>query len=1167
MSNSLFKYKFNLNSTATQTAALANIAAAGKKEYEPISHFFVDETKLAAIDTTNYIDDAFGPVTGSLTTKYRTTSVIRAVRTGPVKVFAICDGQVLLQPNYDSAGAIDNTKLNIVLKPSASYNPLKIKYFIYRGVRKEDLIDIDDKLKVESNDVNQPAFLSKLWFQFISFYTDADNTAPIVFPASLIGFDSSIIDTTLIDQAFTKKDTGKTYQLPLCSAGEHIANFTANIGLDIVLDYGDYHLENQEELFKLDLKYARKNQHIFDTSTITGAVKIKRFKEHIHQFMDAAAFWGSHIECGSIELSDASKIKTNTDIFTKIVNKYQTQNKIYLYVQGENNRSYNYFDTNRKVFGFNPAGQLNETSGWPIVIEEITLATATTTFKEGKNIQLEFSVNTSINQEERHVAIDAIVPNNDTSKYPLLIKPKNPAVVPAILIDKTTLTTILLPINGVKSCASFIFLFANIKQEFPLKNYYNDLFPVNFNTNFLLPTTNTENLSSWATYDKSRLVNLDDVIDTAAIIQNKLVFDNGKPQVLVGPNLPTKKRRLYMAILKRNAIHNTEYDGLNIDTITAGIATSTTTKEQYALNVYNDQEFSVYKGTFTDPVLATTVNSLSLLHENSLVKKNSFFHLGITDEEFNKLVYGQVTIPAIVLPATTPAQYLPVDADNVFFHLEEVLPFANQNVQKFKLGFRFEDATGAITTLFPLPANNVFVYTIDGLYFFSKEYSEFQGFFEEYPKAKADFRVKQPYDGEFGFDWMRIGDTGAPGDIDYKNHVGKLYRDVAHTIIETDSNVDNGNFNPIPKMYKKLEREYNVFPCQWEINNNVDKYFIPTLTLYPPYTVPAAPSPDLDRQTIFTPPYNDDINRVARLNLKIKVVIEPIRVELKYDATILDITSLAMPIVIPKTMGNHDVDITVKCLKEFATEQFVEVIAFYNASSTKAKTIGILKVKPNAKSLRRTKKLLLINVNSNISGTIPKPQLNFTIEDQAKILKKFLRQTLSTPIMESLIIDLVLNPDATFNNDFVDTSLAGLKSLKDQDNAGKFIIEYLYDYLTTTGPAPVGTVKYANHFKVFFFNDNGQPGRFGFSLPSLNLLADFTNNLPSTTTHEFLHTANVQHTFANYEGSEYAQFTYNPLFTDNIMDYSDFGAIPPIPTISIFDWQSEVAKEKFDPEP
>lgn len=37
-----------------------------------------------------------------------------------------------------------------------------------------------------------------------------------------------------------------TNSLINCKAGEHIGSFTGKVGLDIVLDYGDYRLENQE---------------------------------------------------------------------------------------------------------------------------------------------------------------------------------------------------------------------------------------------------------------------------------------------------------------------------------------------------------------------------------------------------------------------------------------------------------------------------------------------------------------------------------------------------------------------------------------------------------------------------------------------------------------------------------------------------------------------------------------------------------------------------------------------------------------------------------------------------------------------------------------------------------------------------------------------------------
>jgi len=102
-------------------------------KYEPSSHFFIDHTNLSDPSPANLAADAFGPVNGDETNKYRTTSFIRASTAS--KVFAICDGHILIQP-YDG----DTTKVNLILKPTATYSPLKIKYFIYRGVDIDDLI-------------------------------------------------------------------------------------------------------------------------------------------------------------------------------------------------------------------------------------------------------------------------------------------------------------------------------------------------------------------------------------------------------------------------------------------------------------------------------------------------------------------------------------------------------------------------------------------------------------------------------------------------------------------------------------------------------------------------------------------------------------------------------------------------------------------------------------------------------------------------------------------------------------------------------------------------------------------------------------------------------------------------------------------------------------------
>jgi hypothetical protein len=1174
----LFDFTYNLNTEDAQSAVLNAIADAARKEYEPSSHFFTEQNQLSAVVAANYATDAFGPVTGALTTKYRTTAVVRTASVSPVKLFAICDGQLLIQPQTGDA-----TKINIILKPTASFAPLKVKYFIYRGVNKADWIDAAGNLPVvNTSDPTQPALLQSLWAKFIAFnlpfFTLGIIPAPPnTFAASLIGYKEADDITNSIDYYFTRKINDTFFQIPSCSKGNHIGNFSGQVGLDIVIDHGDYGLTNQEQLFKLDLAFARLKEHVFDTATIPAstATKVKRYKEHIHQFVDPAAFWGSHIKCGKIILhNNAAGITVNNDIVTQLVSKYQTKNKIYIYIQGEKNRSYNYFETARKVYGFITAGQLHATNGWPIIIEEITLTAATTTFKSVKKIQLDYSVSSSIKAPDRHVAIDIVAPNNKTTIYPLLYQPPTPASPPATLTGKTPAASIQFPVNGTKSCAVFIFIYANLKQEFPVKDYFNELWPVNLASNLYLPAGET-NLTHWCTYDKSRMVNLNPALNLGASIQNKVVFDNGKNQVAGGPAVPTKKRRLYMAVLKRNTTHSAEYDKLNIDTITAGLSAKTNSIDEYTLNLYNDSGFSAYRGNFTDG--ADTVNSLTLFHDNSLTKKDSYFHMGITEEEYNKLVYDSASVPAIVPPATVPAQILPIDADNVFFNLVKDATFVNPRVKKYKVGLRYEDNTSAVVTVSPAsPANDVFVYTLDGFYFFSKEYSLYQEFFQDYPKCKVDFRVKLPYAGEFGFDWMRQGLAGAaPGDVDYKTNVGKLYTNAAFTTLNMDSNSYSGFFNPVVTEYEKLEALYKSYPVH--VNPALEKYIVPAMTIYPPYTAPVGVA-DLDRQPIFSAPYDDTLNRVARIELKIAITAEPVKIEIRYDATIFTVTAGA----IPKTVGNHNLDLTVNCLKEFGTDELIRVFAYYGPD-TKGVIAGTLIVRPNVKSKRFSKKLVFVEVITNLNGTTP--PLAYTFNQHAKNLKMFLRQIYTTPIIKSEKIDMVTTPDAVFNSKYVYTDpVSAVKSILSYNNLTPIspvasVVDYLYSKLKLQNKAGTTTKigdTYKDYFKVFFFHDKGgymktpSPGTFqplaGYSNGS-DKLVDFPNLYPSTSTHEFLHTADVQHTFANSEATAFAEHTYRPLATDNIMDYSDVFASPKIPTVSLYEWQGKIAKKRFDPEP
>ena len=1125
-------------------------------KYQPTSHFFVNHAILEA-DPNNAAVDAFGPATMKIDTSstppllvpinpetfYRTTSFVRArdgVDDSEKKVFAICKGSILIQPTTDNSDTV-----NLILKPNETYFPLKIKYFIYRGVRKADLISVDlisnNNILTPENvsDTTQPDFLKELWKSFKSFSVITPNTPePEVFPASLIGYIDDVPLTGLLDEIFYQYDCGN-WELPMCSAGMHLGYFTDRIGLDIILDDGDYQLEHQEELFKFDLAYARKSEHIFDTSTIsnpTDPVKIARYREYILRFLDAAAFWGSHINCGTIILHSGEKLKNTSDIYNNILNKYQTKDMVYIHITEERGRSYSYCDNlNDKkrsvscdLSTYSTTFKYYETYDWPILLKSYV------TLKE-RNVLCGYLECTDECTDETEQIISLVAPTS--SKPPIKWKPKTEAGIEKKLIKYDCLVFAC----GGKLCSSFIFIHCNLKQTSPPSvDYFNELWPVNIKSLFPLP--DDANSIFCCTYNRNQIINLDDALPTEVIIQNEVVFDTGKNTNL---DPTSKKRRLFIAAIKENILKN-----LIVDNFIPCFYYNLNERD-YTHCLYGyDLNFFLYKGSFIEG--EETVHTLCLHHEEDTLKSKSFFQLGITEEEYNQLIFNH--------PTVLPTQYLPEDADNVYFYLEKDLSFTSLNIKhvsKYKLGLKYEDNTGNMALpLFPSPVNEVSVYTIDGFYFFSKDFSDYQHLAISYPKSNAVFRVKQPYTGEFGFDWMRDGTTGAPGDVDYKSIMGEPLD--FHGNVVTEINDTGYRFQQDPEMFKKLETEYKPYFIQYD--TQIEKYYIPLLMIYPPYTPATPPKKDLDRQSVFGTfgtDYNDDTNRVAELTLDISIVEEPYRIEIEYNTSIFNIKLNGYSIGwrIPTNVSSR-IDVTINCKKAFDLEQLIEVRAYDNHADKTGKRIGALRVKPNIQ--RKSKKILLIPVKTNFSGTenIPRPD---SVKNMALSLKKFLRQIFITPDIEQFELDMRSN--STFDSNYV-IPYDSLDVVKYAPNDSPLLHNFLDNTLKTQYPI-LAHSKYYNYIKLFFFkeegillNTSGIEEINGYSFA--NFVVCFSKTNSATATHEVLHSLDLPHSFNAKLASEHAKYTYKPKKTDNIMDYSL------IERISLWEWQAEIVRKDPD---
>jgi hypothetical protein len=962
--------------------------------YTPNSCFFCDPGALAPADSANYGSDAFGPVTGNETTQFRTTSIVRAIdNTTKNKVYAICKGKISIQPNAD-----DDTKVNLVLKPDANYAPLKIKYFIYRGVGMNDILTpTTEPLIADADPTNpdQPAFVQKIWAQYIALNTSvasdgpsALSSAPSTFPASLIGYLPSQSPDVLLDEYFSSSSLGDdNYQIADCLHGEFIGNFVGSMGLDIVLDQGDSLMADPTSLFNLDLNFTQSSANLLDTTTISSPDSLNAYQEYIHQFLDAAAFWGSHINCGNIQLNNYIKpqISSNADVYSVILQQYQTSSKVYLYAKGERGRSYNFYDTTRTLKFITTTDDNNTTSGWPILIkdESVPSGTGTNTI----NLNLQYSIDPAIDQLDRTVYLDLVVPNNNTvsgttgqniTTLAASIAPGSPS------IDYISPIALTLQCNNSKYCAAFVLVSANLTLTFPLPHYTNDLWPL-FDTSLSLPASPSD-LSYWSVYDKNLVKNLSPQLPLGVVVQNKLYKDTGTDATGA-----TKDRRLYMAVIKNNSNPIIEFNKLNVTNLSSGVSVNGVTMSSFAQNVFKDTNFSVYLGKFTDVLDSNhpTVNSLSLIHADDFNRKKSYLLLGITDDEYSTLT---------LLPEFSTAQ-------NIFFDLADVsnpnittLPdtmatsftvnadILTKNFKKYQVGLIFEDSTGALSKhpVYPTGSDAVFVYTVDGNFYFSETYSKFQNFYNQFADATVEFRTQSQinstthpvYLGQFFFDWLRVGDNGfyagtvcTDPEPSYQDTIISGY----HLPVVGDLTTEyTCSFTPIPPLtsaqvvaqmaFKALKREYAQIPTKFisDVNDqNKDQYFIQSLNLFPKNYV--------DTISSNKPPFS------AELRVFVNIFQELSNLTFDYNSTYFSINVAQLPEKTPTggKVESAQKTIIITCLYDFAEDQQIRVLAVpANNSPNSVPTLaGIINVGRNSVVRRNTINIILVNVRTNISGT------------------------------------------------------------------------------------------------------------------------------------------------------------------------------------------------------
>lgn len=435
-------------------------------------------------------------------------------------------------------------------------------------------------------------------------------------------------------------------------------------------------------------------------------------------------------------------------------------------------------------------------------------------------------------------------------------------------------------------------------------------------------------------------------------------------------------------------------------------------------------------------------------------------------------------------------------------------------------------------------------------------------------KCLVQFRAKDHWKGEdYGFDWMRLGETSNFGDKNYKEVVAEQYKkskdkkDKAFTTLETDPNEYEGDFKTSSSLFARLRNEYGVYSIPWKkkADGSAEDYFCSWLSLYP-----AGIKDESGNLTA-----SGFSNTKALLSLIVEVDEEPQILIFKenphFKINPMEITT--------KSKGKHDLKdyVTIECLEEFSADQDIEVYAVSKNEEGKEveQLVGKLKVWANDTAKRKKTKVLLVETQLPVISTGKKGNSL----GQKELFEKYLNQALIEVDVETYSLDLSSDVNLQPGGKYVDNSKI-LAYYEDENlipaahapgylNLVFYLNGKLKEDLKAKGE---NEYKYSKHFVAFYLGEKGCEKRKSGAYKGLNgyAISDFvvlfSGKSDETPAHEFLHTKGVPHSFTNSAADSNAEYTYIYGQTENIMDYSHINEKP---RYSLWKWQWQKANSKI----
>lgn len=398
------------------------------------------------------------------------------------------------------------------------------------------------------------------------------------------------------------------------------------------------------------------------------------------------------------------------------------------------------------------------------------------------------------------------------------------------------------------------------------------------------------------------------------------------------------------------------------------------------------------------------------------------------------------------------------------------------------------------------------------------------------PEVSVEFRPGSN-EAEFGFDWIRTGDTGGRTDNPYNTIMG--------TYAGNSFTASNANFPNLEALFDTSENH-----------------------------------PTIKGQKYYTPELNLLVGKTAKLKLLLTINKVVNKIELDFDATYfqLNLNNIppgASPVGAEHT--NYPTELEIKCIKEIPSTKYIKILA-------DTKFAGQIKINPNTIGNRRKTKIVFVRVKTDLAirngSFVPNnPVTGSPAVNSEIVVKNSLQQALcraSSFAGNTLpFVTLDLSLDHFFNNSFAPTNSFDYNLISQRIRVGTkwdYPFEnYLNVQMNSVNNSHLNI--YNDYYKVYFFDElvitaegilNGLA--FNINNPKKSVVV-FKSGGTDTVIHELFHAMGLYHSFANK-----GDFTYQKIKTDNIMDYTTSGAINNGRRILTWNWQWKILQNNLDRE-